>query len=236
MLELKEGKKATIEVMVFTRAGNRAAIEPGTARFTSSDESVVSVTQDPDNELKAVIRGLDGSNNESVVIEFHADGDRSTEGVKPIVGAMSVTCTTGDAITASMSAGTVEDDEPEAQPEPTPEPAPEVIPEPTPETPAPVDPATEPETGNEPTEPGPNTDPLDPPAETDPGEIVGDNDGGPTTEPLPGPPNEAPEGEPIDAPVGDPAPPLDPADVNPSTPIEPGPDDVPADPETPRTF
>lgn len=104
-MELKEGYKADIEVLPKTKAGHAAGIEPGTARFTSSDESIVSVVQDPDNELKATIRGLDGSHNESALVEFRADADKSEE-VREIVATLAVICTQGDAVTAEITAGT----------------------------------------------------------------------------------------------------------------------------------
>lgn len=122
MVELKEGQKAKIHVSPRSRHGHSGAIEPGSARFTSSDESVVSVEQNPDNELEATIRGLDGSSNEPVVISFKADGDRS-EGVKEIVGSASVVCTQGDAITFDLEVGPAEDDAEASEPQPEPAPA-----------------------------------------------------------------------------------------------------------------
>lgn len=113
-MELKEGQKVDIEVRPKTARGNVAAIESGSARFVSSDESVVSVTQDPNNELKAVVRGLDGSANESVVVEFRADADRS-ENVREIVGTLAVTCTQGDASVIEIEAGTATDDTGESE-------------------------------------------------------------------------------------------------------------------------
>lgn len=183
MFELKEGQKAEITVTPRTRHGNVAAIEPGSARFTSSDESVVSVEQDPADELKATIRGLDGSANEPVVIAFKADGDRS-EGVKEIVGSASVICTQGDALTFDLEISPAVDDEGAGapQPEPTPaEPGEGGSGEPTPAEPAPA------EGSGDPVEPG-TTEPA--PAEGEPGG---------TSDPVePGDPGTA-TGEPIPA-------------------------------------
>lgn len=122
MVELKEGQKAVLHVSPRSKHGHSGAIEPGSARFTSSDESVVSVEQNPENELEATIRGLDGSSNEPVVIAFKADGDRS-EGVKEIVGSASVVCTQGDALTFDLEVGPAEDDAEASEPQPEPAPA-----------------------------------------------------------------------------------------------------------------
>jgi hypothetical protein len=113
MAELKEGQSMNAKVNPKTRAGRPAAIEPGSATWSSSDESVVSVTQDPDDELKAKIEGVDGSENESVVVEFRADGKRG-EGERPIVISGAVTCTQGDAVTGDMEFETPVDVEGEA--------------------------------------------------------------------------------------------------------------------------
>lgn len=101
-MELKEGQTATGSVALRTKAGHPARIEPGSARFTSSDESVVGVTQNPANELEFTIEGLDGSNNESALIEFRADG-KIGEGTKDVVATLDVVCTQGDAVVAEIS-------------------------------------------------------------------------------------------------------------------------------------
>jgi hypothetical protein len=119
VMELKEGKKAVLIAVPKTRAGHAAAIQAGSARWTSSDDSVVSVEQDPTNELGAIIRGLDGSKNESVVIELRADGDPG-EGDSEIVGTMAVVCTQGDATTFDLEVASIDDDVPAEQPAPTP--------------------------------------------------------------------------------------------------------------------
>lgn len=110
MAELKEGQKMKLTVAPKTSRGHAASIEAGSGRWTSSDDGVVSVEQNPDNELEATIHGLDGSANESVVIEFRGDADRSAEGVREIIGTLDVVCTTGDAAVVDISAGTPEDD------------------------------------------------------------------------------------------------------------------------------
>lgn len=96
MFEVKEGKKARIRVKLLTAHGHPAAVQQGTARFTSSNPSVISVVQDPADELVAEVEGLDGSENESATIEFRADADRG-EGVREIIGVVTGVCTQGDA-------------------------------------------------------------------------------------------------------------------------------------------
>lgn len=212
-MNLREGQKVDLEVMPQTASGRPGAIEAGSARWTSSDESVVSITQDRDNPLKATARGLDGSNNESVVIEFRADGDQDPgdDQIKEIIGTLPITCTQGDATTVQLSAGDPVDDVAEVQPPPTEEPAPTEPPtgepgEPVPpvdETPGePVPPSVPDE--NVPTEPTPPTEnPAEPPTSPDlPAE--------PETpgEPLPDTPTEPVPVEPETGGPVDPAPPI----------------------------
>jgi hypothetical protein len=109
-MELKEGQRVRLKVAPKTARGHAASIEAGSGRWISSDESVVSVEQDPTNELAAIVRGLDGSANESVSIEFRGDADRSAEGIREIVGTLAVVCTSGDAAVVDITPGTPEDD------------------------------------------------------------------------------------------------------------------------------
>jgi hypothetical protein len=107
-MELREGQKANVTVKPLTARGHAGAIETGSARWSTSDESVISVTADPSNELAATIEGLDGSQNESVVVEFRADGKRGEE-VKEVVGTVDVVCTQGDATVVNLEVGTPSD-------------------------------------------------------------------------------------------------------------------------------
>lgn len=104
-MELKEGQKVRVKAQNFrTRRGNAATIEAGSGRWTSSDESVVSATPDPNDETQCDFEGLDGSGNESIVAEFRADG-RPGEGVKEIVMSGAITCTQGDAAVGDLEFG-----------------------------------------------------------------------------------------------------------------------------------
>lgn len=107
-MELKEGQRVVLTANPKTARGNVAGVEPGSVRWTSTDESVVSVTPDPANELSATVEGVDGSANETVAIEFRADGKRG-EGVREIVGNLAVTCTQGDAAVVELQAGEIVD-------------------------------------------------------------------------------------------------------------------------------
>ena len=108
-MQLKEGQKVEVGVSLKTRGGHKGNIESGTAQWSSSDESIATVTPNPTDPLKATIRGVDGSDNSSATIEFRADADTG-EGVRELIAAGTVTVTTGDAFVASMEFGTPEDD------------------------------------------------------------------------------------------------------------------------------
>jgi hypothetical protein len=96
-MELREGFKQLLKAgNARTRRGNPAALEPGSVTWTSTDESIVSVTPDPENELQAWAEGLDGSENGTVAVEVRADG-RPGEGVREVIGNVAITCTQGDA-------------------------------------------------------------------------------------------------------------------------------------------
>lgn len=152
-MELREGFKQRVKVGNFrTARGNAASIEAGSGRWTSSDESVVTATVDPNDETQAILESVDGSANESVVVEFKADG-RPGEGVKEVIAAFPVTATQGDVAVAEVEpVGTpFEGDEPSTgEPTPPTEPA-----EPTEPTLPDENPPTE-----DPGPPNPSEDPV----------------------------------------------------------------------------
>lgn len=120
-MELREGFHVDVEIKPKTVHGHAAAIQPGSAQVNSSNPSVIGVgpnPDDPNNELKFRISGLDGSSNESAVVEFRCDGDVG-EGVRELISTKSVVCTQGNAVVVDMEVGEpVEDVSPEPQPEP----------------------------------------------------------------------------------------------------------------------
>ena len=217
-MELKEGYYVDVEAKPKTAAGHDAGIEEGSGRFSSADESVVSVgpnPNDPTNEKKARFTSLDGSSNESVGVEFRADGIKG-EGVREIVIAGVIIATQGDAATGEMSFGTPTPVEtaPEAQPDTTPAE--------TPAEPAPVDPGTEvPATGDVPAEtPATDEAPADPGAAPDNGPVEPGDPGTATGEPIPTevpgePAIPTPEGVEAGQPGGPPTEGVDPANLDP---------------------
>lgn len=205
-MELKEGKKAVLVLKPKTKAGHTAAIQAGSVRVNSSNPAVVSVETDPTNELAIICRGLDGSANESVVVEVRADADRG-EGVREIIATKSIVCTTGDAFVVEFEEVSIDDDDdaqgPFDQPPPT---EPEAPAEPTGDTPS--DPSGEPVTPTPPNIPDDAPPSPVPPSEPEPGTVPADPfDPAPPvtppdapTEPLPEAPAtpNMPEGQPIE--------------------------------------
>lgn len=121
-MELKEGQKVRVRFGGFkTKGGHTANIQPGSARITSSDDSVVKVETDPNDETAATCRGLDGSANEAVTIEFRADGDPG-QGVKEVIIAGTIICTQGDVATGEAEFGEPTEDDGQAEPQPPPTP------------------------------------------------------------------------------------------------------------------
>lgn len=109
-MELKEGQKATLTVALRTATGHAAGYETGTAQFESSDDALLKVTSNPDNELLATIETLDGSNNDTATVTFRADGLQG-DGEREIVGTLAVVCTQGDATVVEITATPPPDDD-----------------------------------------------------------------------------------------------------------------------------
>lgn len=66
------GQTVTGTLQAVDRKGNPASVEAGTAVFTSSDEAVFTVTQDPENELKVTLTAV----GEGVAqLNYEADAD-----------------------------------------------------------------------------------------------------------------------------------------------------------------
>lgn len=119
-MELREGQEFDLEAILRTASGHSATYQEGSASFESSNPDVVGVfpnAAEPDNPLKATIKGLDGSNNGSALIRFHADGDPDGE-VRDIVLTLDVTCSQGEAFVGELSPGPVRDSQPAVPAEP----------------------------------------------------------------------------------------------------------------------
>lgn len=109
MAELREGQQFGVTASLKTAAGHNAAYQTGSATWESSDENIASVEVNPDNELEATVRGLDGSNSDAVVITFRADGDPDDDEVRDLVATLDVVVTQGEAVVSELVAGTPTD-------------------------------------------------------------------------------------------------------------------------------
>lgn len=121
MIELREGQSVILTAEPKTAGGHPAAYEKGSAVWTSSDPSIATVEPLPDNELQGRVKGVDGSQNGSVVIRLEADGDPDAEQTRPCIGTETATVTQGEAFTFGLSAGEVKDEEPIQDTNPTPQ-------------------------------------------------------------------------------------------------------------------
>lgn len=104
MLRLPDDKQVQLSINPLSRRGNPARID-GTPRWTSSDESVVTLTPSEDGKsatAKAV--GPTGTAQISVV----ADADLG-EGVREITGIETIEVVEGEAATVGITAGEITD-------------------------------------------------------------------------------------------------------------------------------
>jgi hypothetical protein len=117
-MELREGQQVDATVTLKTAAGNPAAYQKGTAKWTTSDETAVQVMQAaaPVDELKATIYGVSGANNTPVLITFTCDGDPDSDQQRDIVATLDVVCTQGEAVVAEIDTGTATDSGPQVNP------------------------------------------------------------------------------------------------------------------------
>lgn len=56
MVSIKSTQEQDIQISTFDRLGNPAPVEAGSVKFVSSDESVFTVHQDPEDQTKAVVK------------------------------------------------------------------------------------------------------------------------------------------------------------------------------------
>lgn len=108
-MELREGQQVRVSADLQTSAGHQAAYQEGSASWESSNPDVATVTADPNDELTAVVKGVNGEDNESVVISFQADGDPDSDQERVLVGTVDITVTQGEATVVSLSVGQPED-------------------------------------------------------------------------------------------------------------------------------
>lgn len=109
MAELREGQQFTVTAAFKTAAGHPASYQAGTAMWASSDPSIASVEANPENELEATVKGVDGSNNGAALITFTADGDPDADETRDLVGTLDVVVTQGEAVVAELTPGPASD-------------------------------------------------------------------------------------------------------------------------------
>lgn len=109
MAELREGQQFDVTVALKTKAGHPAKYQTGTEAWESSNPPVSTVKVDPANPLRATVKGLDGSNNEAVLITFTCDGDPDDDASRDVVATLDVVVTQGEAFVAEATAGPATD-------------------------------------------------------------------------------------------------------------------------------
>ena len=82
--------------------GHPAAVQPGSSGFTSGDVNVLTVTEDPANELKVIVKGVAAG---SAQVRWSGDADLG-DGVVTISSAEDFVITSARATGASMAFGT----------------------------------------------------------------------------------------------------------------------------------
>ena len=94
MVGLKDTQKVTGTLNPVDSKGNAAAVQSGSVTVTSSDEVVVTVVKDPENELGfTLVAGKPGT----AQVDFSADADLG-EGIVSITGFTAVEVQAGDAV------------------------------------------------------------------------------------------------------------------------------------------
>jgi len=99
-LILTDSQDCVLTVTAKSRKDNDAMLQNPT--WESSDSTVLTVTQDASDPLKAVASAVDAG---TVVVTFRADADLS-DGVVEIIGTMDVVVGPGMASVISIAAGT----------------------------------------------------------------------------------------------------------------------------------
>ncbi len=107
LLKLTDSQQAVIGLKV-THRGKPADVEAGSIAFTSSDPSVVTVTQDPNDPKKAIAKSVSVG-----TAQITAEGDADLgDGVTKLTKTIDVVVVTGQADALDFEVGT-----PEEQPE-----------------------------------------------------------------------------------------------------------------------
>jgi hypothetical protein len=109
MAELREGQQIVASATFKTAAGNPAAYEKGSAKWVSSDPTIASVDVDPNNELSATVKGLNGAANTPVLVTFTADGDPDADQTRDLVATLDIVVTQGEAVVTEIVPGPATD-------------------------------------------------------------------------------------------------------------------------------
>lgn len=102
-LVLKATQECDLAVTITDARGNAATVQNPT--WESSEPETISVTADPANPLKAVVKAVGPVDDESLVT-FKADADLG-EGVAPIIATLAVVVVAGQATVVEIAAGEV---------------------------------------------------------------------------------------------------------------------------------
>jgi hypothetical protein len=103
MLKLTNTQQAALSIAPVDRKGKPAQVDA--IVFTSSDDTVATVTQDPDDPRKALLKAVETG---TAQINVTADADLG-DGVLELTGTLDVTVVAGQAVSLAIQTGTVEE-------------------------------------------------------------------------------------------------------------------------------
>lgn len=106
MASMKENQEFDLTAAPKSASGKPTTIQQGTAEWTSSDESVATVTPDPANELSAKVKSVGVG---EALITLKADGDTDEADTLEITGVEAVVVTAGNAVGFDLTASPVVD-------------------------------------------------------------------------------------------------------------------------------
>ena len=106
MARINNLQTISVELKPLNRKGGTAAVEAGSVVWSSSDESVATVTPDPENELKATVTAIDLG---SAQIFVSADADPDEDEVRTIEGSGVIEVVAAEAETFEITFGEPQD-------------------------------------------------------------------------------------------------------------------------------
>lgn len=108
-MHLREAMRVLLTLLFTTLSGHHAAHQEGSVRWESSHPDIVSVEVDPEDETKAWVTCLNGSEDKVVTISAFADGDPDEGEERLIVGTFDVLTSPGEAAIVRLQAGESEE-------------------------------------------------------------------------------------------------------------------------------